>query len=157
MPTHVRSILHSKKSKQTQTSTIVFQHWQSWLKHNLTNSICAFKAQYYKKHFLMERRKAKFRNNSTAAANMENGETLLSPKHQKPNLKGDRTNILLLFFLYTLQGIPLGLSAAIPMILQNRGVSYKQQASTHDTCTPTRLRLWIAFRPNSVSSTGLSA
>lgn len=42
-------------------------------------------------------------------------------------LKGDGKNIALLFFLYTLQGIPLGLSAAIPMILQNRGVNYKQQ------------------------------
>lgn len=40
---------------------------------------------------------------------------------------GDGKNITLLFLLYTLQGIPLGLSAAIPMILQNRGVSYKQQ------------------------------
>lgn len=45
----------------------------------------------------------------------------------EPNLKGDRANIALLLFLYTLQGIPLGLAAAIPMILQNRGVSYKQQ------------------------------
>lgn len=55
---------------------------------------------------------------------MENG--VLKYK-LKSNLKGDGQNIALLFFLYTLQGIPLGLSAAIPMILQNRGVSYKQQ------------------------------
>lgn len=47
--------------------------------------------------------------------------------YKKSNLKGDWNNIVLLFCLYTLQGIPLGLAGAIPMILQNRGVSYKQQ------------------------------
>lgn len=56
---------------------------------------------------------------------MENGEyPRITPRS---NVRGDEKNILLLFFLYTLQGIPLGLSAAIPMILLNRGVSYKQQ------------------------------
>lgn len=44
------------------------------------------------------------------------------------SVKGDEWNIAILFFLYVLQGIPLGLSAAIPMYLQNRGVSYRQQA-----------------------------
>jgi PAT family acetyl-CoA transporter-like MFS transporter 1 len=43
-------------------------------------------------------------------------------------VKGDEWNVAILFFLYVLQGIPLGLSAAIPMYLQNRGVSYRQQA-----------------------------
>jgi len=33
-----------------------------------------------------------------------------------------------LLFLYILQGIPLGLAAAIPLILTNKNVSYKQQA-----------------------------
>merc|ERR1712018_731556 len=33
-----------------------------------------------------------------------------------------------LLFLYVLQGIPLGLPAAIPLILTNKNVSYKQQA-----------------------------
>lgn len=49
---------------------------------------------------------------------------------KKSSLHGDWNNIILLFFLYTLQGIPLGLAGAIPMILQNRGVSYKQQVCT---------------------------
>jgi hypothetical protein len=49
-------------------------------------------------------------------------------KHEVPSdLRGDRCNIAILFFLYLLQGIPLGLTAAIPMLLQNRGASYKQQ------------------------------
>lgn len=46
------------------------------------------------------------------------------------DMKGDEWNIAILFFLYVLQGIPLGLSSAIPMYLQNRGVSYRQQVST---------------------------
>lgn len=71
---------------------------------------------------ISERRKVK--NEGIVSMNMENGEP---PKSVKSNIKGDEKNILLLFFLYTLQGIPLGLSAAIPMILQNRGATYKQQ------------------------------
>lgn len=57
--------------------------------------------------------------------NPENGK--VSRMRTSPGLKGDQANIALLFFLYTLQGIPLGLSAAIPMILQNRNVTYSQQ------------------------------
>lgn len=68
------------------------------------------------------RRKGK--NEDIIRSSMENGEL---PSPLRSNIKGDEKNILLLFFLYTLQGIPLGLSAAIPMILQNRGASYKQQ------------------------------
>lgn len=68
------------------------------------------------------RRKGK--NDDRISSTMENGDLLIPTSS---NIKGDVKNILLLFFLYTLQGIPLGLSAAIPMILQNRGASYKQQ------------------------------
>lgn len=68
------------------------------------------------------RRKAK--NEDSMSSTLENGDL---PDVPRSNVKGDEKNILLLFFLYTLQGIPLGLSAAIPMILQNRGASYKQQ------------------------------
>ena len=50
--------------------------------------------------------------------------------HEKdnPGLKGDYSNILLLMFLYVLQGIPLGLGGSIPLLLQSRKVSYKDQA-----------------------------
>lgn len=44
------------------------------------------------------------------------------------NLKGDYGNIAMLLFLYMLQGVPLGLIYAVPMILQKRGLSYKDQA-----------------------------
>ena len=75
----------------------------------------------------MERRRNAQRYESIS---MDNSETIVVETNS--NLKGDVRNIVLLLFLYTLQGIPLGLSAAIPMILQNRGVSYKQQVRIAD-------------------------
>ena len=49
--------------------------------------------------------------------------------HEHGDIRGDERSIVILFFLYLLQGIPLGLSAAIPMLLQNRSVSYRQQVN----------------------------
>ncbi|XP_014666688.1 PREDICTED: acetyl-coenzyme A transporter 1-like [Priapulus caudatus] len=43
-------------------------------------------------------------------------------------LRGDRGSIALLLLLYVLQGIPLGLTGAVPMILSSRKVSYTEQA-----------------------------
>ncbi|XP_071446558.1 acetyl-coenzyme A transporter 1 [Hetaerina americana] len=57
------------------------------------------------------------------------------------NERSDAGNIALLFFLYLLQGIPLGLTSAIPMVLQNRGVSYKQQAEFSFVYWPFSLKL----------------
>ena len=47
---------------------------------------------------------------------------------EESNLKGDYQNVAILLFLYILQGIPLGISSAVRILLQNRGVSYKEQA-----------------------------
>jgi len=49
-------------------------------------------------------------------------------KIDRRGLQGDYGNIALLTFLYVLQGIPLGLGGSIPMLLQSRKVSYKDQA-----------------------------
>lgn len=65
---------------------------------------------------------------------------IINPK-MKPNPKRDLGNILLLLFLYVLQGIPLGLIAAIPMILQNRHVTYKEQAKFSFAYWPFSLKL----------------
>ena len=46
----------------------------------------------------------------------------------RSNLKGDYGNIAMLLFLYLLQGVPLGLIYAVPIVLQKRGLSYKDQA-----------------------------
>lgn len=48
--------------------------------------------------------------------------------HKPYSIEGDRGNIALLTFLYVLQGIPLGLAASIPYLLQSRQVNYKDQA-----------------------------
>lgn len=52
-------------------------------------------------------------------------------KHVKPNLKGDWLNFLLLIVLYTVQGLPYGLSMALPIIFQSKKVvSYEEQVNT---------------------------
>lgn len=59
-----------------------------------------------------------------------NGDDKTSSEVQKdikPNLKGDRLNVALLVLLYTLQGIPIGISLAIRTYMQNRKISYVQQ------------------------------
>ncbi|XP_051580775.1 acetyl-coenzyme A transporter 1-like [Myxocyprinus asiaticus] len=43
-------------------------------------------------------------------------------------IHGELGNVALLLFLYVLQGIPLGLAGSIPLILQSKSVSYKDQA-----------------------------
>lgn len=49
--------------------------------------------------------------------------------HECSDLRGDEKSIAILLFLYLLQGIPLGLCGSIPMLLQNRHVSYRQQVN----------------------------
>lgn len=61
--------------------------------------------------------------------------------NEPSNLKGDYGNLAILFFLYLLQGIPIGLSAAIPMLIQNRGANYKQQAEFSFALWPFSLKL----------------
>lgn len=62
-------------------------------------------------------------------------------EEEESNIQGDRRNLALLFTLYMLQGIPLGLSAAIPMLLQKRGASYQTQAQFSLVFWPFTLKL----------------
>lgn len=64
--------------------------------------------------------------------------------HEEPDIRGDRANFAILLFLYFLQGIPLGLTSAIPMLLQNRGASYKQQAGFSIAHWPFSIKLLFA-------------
>ena len=43
-------------------------------------------------------------------------------------LRKDRWNIATLLLLYILQGIPIGLAASVPMVLQSKMIGYRQQA-----------------------------
>ena len=52
-------------------------------------------------------------------------------EREKPvmqRLKKDRNNIATLLLLYILQGIPIGLAASVPMVLQAKMIGYRQQA-----------------------------
>ena len=51
-----------------------------------------------------------------------------SPTKAGSSLSGDWGALALLMLLYTLQGIPMGLSGSIPFLLQAKGVSMGQQA-----------------------------
>lgn len=59
----------------------------------------------------------------------------------KPGIRGELGNVLLLLFLYVLQGIPLGLAGSIPLILQSKNVSYKDQAFFSFVFWPFSLKL----------------
>lgn len=77
----------------------------------------------------------------------------IQKEEEEADQEGDGLNIALLFFLYLLQGIPLGLTAAIPMILQNRGASYKQQAEFSFVYWPFSLKLlWAPIVDSCFSS-----
>ncbi|KAG5680973.1 hypothetical protein PVAND_010447 [Polypedilum vanderplanki] len=49
-------------------------------------------------------------------------------EEEESDLRGDYGNVAILLFLYILQGIPLGISSAVRILLTNRGVSYKELA-----------------------------
>ncbi|XP_041653351.1 acetyl-coenzyme A transporter 1 [Cheilinus undulatus] len=59
----------------------------------------------------------------------------------QPGIRGELGNVLLLLFLYVLQGIPLGLAGSIPLILQSKNVSYKDQAFFSFVFWPFSLKL----------------
>jgi len=71
-------------------------------------------------------------------------EELLKEKRRRnvwEDLDGDKLNVLLLFFLYTLQGLPIGLSEAIPLLLSNRNVAYEEQAKFNFVYYPFSMKL----------------
>ncbi|VDM56843.1 unnamed protein product [Angiostrongylus costaricensis] len=59
----------------------------------------------------------------------------------RDTLRGDISSICLLLFLYLLQGVPLGIIAAIPLVLQGKHVSYGQQAVFSFAYWPFSLKL----------------
>lgn len=68
----------------------------------------------------------------------------------KRSYRAELSSILLLLFLYVLQGIPLGLAGSIPLILQSKNVSYTDQAFFSFVFWPFSLKLlwaqhlWLA-------------
>ncbi|XP_028418748.1 acetyl-coenzyme A transporter 1-like [Dendronephthya gigantea] len=67
-------------------------------------------------------------------------------------IQQDRGSIALLLLLYILQGIPLGLTGSIPLILQSRHVAYKDQAMFSFAFWPFSVKLLWAPIVDSVFS-----
>lgn len=67
-----------------------------------------------------------------------------SDDDQEPNLDGDRLNMLVLFLLYFLQNIPIGILMSMPLFLQKRGASYEAQAQLSLCRWPIALKLFWA-------------
>ena len=61
--------------------------------------------------------------------NIQDNRKLMEKSNNLPRITRDKRNIALLVFLYVLQGIPLGLAGAMPMLLQTKKVAYKDQAT----------------------------
>jgi len=49
--------------------------------------------------------------------------------NEKSNIEGDRVNICLLLLMYSFQGVVYGFTLALPIIFQNRKISYADQVS----------------------------
>lgn len=62
-------------------------------------------------------------------------------EHEESDIRGDRINIILLFLLYFLQGVPMGLTGTIPILLQNRGSKYTQLAKFSFVFYPFSMKL----------------
>lgn len=68
---------------------------------------------------------------------------LVEEEHETSDLTGDYFNVFILLVLYTLQGVPLGLSAAIPLILQEHGASLSDLGTFSFVSWPFSLKiLW---------------
>jgi len=57
------------------------------------------------------------------------------------DLEGDKMHVLVLFFLYILQGIPLGLIHSVPLVLGKKEVTYKEQAKFSISSYPFSMKL----------------
>lgn len=66
-------------------------------------------------------------------------------EEENSDLTGDYKNVAILLFLYILQGIPIGISSAMRILLQNRGVSYKEQAILSFASYPFTSKLSMIF------------
>ena len=68
------------------------------------------------------------------------------------DLQGDRLHVVILFFLYCLQGIPLGLDSAIPLILSRRNVPYAEQATFSISTYPFSMKVRNSSRISQTST-----
>ena len=81
--------------------------------------------------------------NSKSVEKQTMWQKLASKSQMWKDLEGDKLHVLILFFLYCLQGIPLGLRSSIPLILSKRNVPYTEQATFSISAYPFSMKvLW---------------
>ena len=81
--------------------------------------------------------------NSKSVEKQTMWKKLASKSQMWKDLEGDKLHVLILFFLYCLQGIPLGLRSSIPLILSKRNVPYTEQATFSISAYPFSMKvLW---------------
>ncbi|CAF0992405.1 unnamed protein product [Rotaria sordida] len=73
--------------------------------------------------------------------NNSSSSLIMPPISKRSDWRKDKSNISLLLFLYLLQGIPLGMAASIPLIIQTYGTSWSQQATFSFAFWPFSLKL----------------
>ena len=70
----------------------------------------------------------------------------------RERINKDKSGIMLLLLLYILQGIPIGLSGSIPIILQTKKIGYRQQALFSLVSWPFTIKLLWAPLVDSIYS-----
>jgi PAT family acetyl-CoA transporter-like MFS transporter 1 len=106
--------------------------------------------------FSMSNRKSREMSSSRSSEDLESADFDSASKQKKgsnrfdlgaqyrafqQDVQGDFLSILLLFLLYTLQGVPMGLASSIPLLLQERGASYTDQSVFSLVSWPFSLKL----------------
>lgn len=85
------------------------------------------------------------RRKAATMSDKERARELLPPrkgrKKSSKGLAGDYANVALLFLLYTLQGVPLGLSSSFDLILQEKSLSLEEQGVFNSVSWPYSLKL----------------
>ena len=101
---------------------------------NKKNTSSKKKSPALKKRSSSTKKSTRKKNSTTSSSSpsktkkkMKNKAMIKASKTASSSLKGDYMNICLLLLLYTLQGVPMGISAAIPMLLEERKVSMSVQ------------------------------
>lgn len=88
----------------------------------------------------------------TTQSDIMETSTSSDDENKSRSLYKDRWNLAILLLLYTLQGIPIGLSGSVPMVLQAKKIGYRQQAFFSFVTWPFSVKLLWAPLVDSIYS-----
>lgn len=101
--------------------------WHAWLSHTRASRVMVDENE------LRRRKKDKEQQQKPLPSD--------APGEGGSNLSGEYGNIALLFVLYTLQGVPMGIRAVFPLALKERGASFADLATFSLSSWPFSLKL----------------